>query len=278
MYSDLESKVAVITGAGRPRSIGRATARRLAEEGVRLVLADLAADDEHTLNDVVGVSPELSRVSEELSATGAEVLAVPTDVAAANQVDALMRQTVDRFGHIDVVVCCAAILADCDIALPDLSDDIFNRVLQVNMTGTYLCVRAAATYMIERGQGGKIITIGSRASRRGNPSLIAYSASKFGVLGLTQSLALALAPHGIRVNCICPGSVDTDMAAAEDQRHAARQGRSAEQIRADAVAAAPLGRLTRPEDVANAITWLASSQSDHVTGQSLDVNGGTWLT
>ena len=278
MYPDLKGKVAVVTGAGRPKGIGRATARRLVEEGARVVIADLGSDSELVSQDVVGVSPDLGAVAEEFGSSDGEVLAVPTDVSDPADVKALMRQAVDRFSRIDIVVCCAATSADGDLAPDDISAELFNRVLGVNLTGTFLCAQAGAQHMVEEGEGGKIITIGSRASRRGNPNLIAYSASKFGVLGLTQALALAYAPHDIRVNCVCPGSVATDMADADFGRHALRVNRSADELRAEAIAASPLGRLTKPEDLANAIVWLASSESDHVTGQSVDVNGGTWLT
>ena len=132
--------------------------------------------------------------------------------------------------------------------------------------------------MIENANKGAIVTIGSRASRRGNPNIIAYSASKFGVLGMSQSLALALAPHGIRVNCVCPGSVDTDMADAEIEIAHKKTGINEDKLKQMAIDSVPLGRLTSPEDLANTIVWLASSQSNHLTGQAINVNGGSWLS
>jgi len=128
-----------------------------------------------------------------------------------------------------------------------------------------------------RGQGGKIITVGSRAARRGMANLIAYSASKFGVIGLTQSLALALAPYGIRVNCVCPGAVDTDMSALNHEERARQLRVSLDEARAHAAQQIPLGRLTTADDVAKAIVWLASSETDHITGQALNVNGGSMM-
>jgi NAD(P)-dependent dehydrogenase (short-subunit alcohol dehydrogenase family) len=276
MY-DLAGKVAVITGAGRPLGIGRATALRFAREGARLVLADLGRTMPQAAQDVIGVSPDLERVAVEVRNAGAEVLALPTDVSRTADVDALVQSAVGHFGQVDILVCNAAILSDRNAGPTELSEAVFDRVLAVNLKGTLLCAQAAARHMIERGRGGKIITIGSRAARRGQAHLIAYSASKFGVIGLTQSLALALAPYGIRVNCVCPGAVDTDMATADHERRARQLSVSLEEARAHAAREIPLGRLTTADDVGKAIVWLASSESDHITGQALNVNGGSLM-
>ncbi len=276
MY-DLAGKVAVITGVGRPLGIGRATAVRFAREGTRLVIADLGRTTLQAKTDVIGVAPDLDRAAAEVKNTGAEVLAVPADVSNQNDVDALVQRAIDHFGQIDIMVCNAAILADRNAKPTELSAAVFDRVLAVNLKGTFLCAQAAARHMIERGQGGKIITVGSRAARRGMANLIAYSASKFGVIGLTQSLALALAPYGIRVNCVCPGAVDTDMSALNHEERAQQLRVSLEEARAHAAQQIPLGRLTTADDVAKAILWLASSETDHITGQALNVNGGSLM-
>jgi NAD(P)-dependent dehydrogenase (short-subunit alcohol dehydrogenase family) len=276
MYPDLEGKVVVVTGAGRPRGVGRATALRFAREGARLAIVDVPGAC--AAADVIGAAPDVDRVAAEVRAAGAEVAAIPADVSDPGAVEAALDAVRDSFGRVDVMVCNAAILPDYGVGLAELTEAMFSRVLAVNLTGTFTCARAAALRMIEGGEGGCIVTVGSRASRRGNAKLIAYAASKFGVLGLSQSLALALAPHRIRVNCVCPGSVDTDMAAAERMRDRDRTGRSIDELRAAAIEETPLGRLTVPEDVASAIVWLASAESAHVTGQALNVNGGSWLS
>ena len=277
MYEDLKDKVVVVTGVGRARGIGRATAARFAREGAKLVITDLGKAVTDQQGEVFGASPDLTAAEQELSEIGAEVLSLATDISDPPAVDALFASAMERFGRVDIVVCNAAILADCDVSAFKLDAALFKRVLDVNLIGTFLCAQAGARCMVEGNHPGSIITIGSRASRRGNPSLVAYSASKFAVLGLTQSLALAFAAHQIRVNCVCPGAVDTDMAAAETARHASAQGRTVETLQAEMLAGMPLGRLTSPEDLANAITWFASTQSVHLTGQSLNVNGGSWL-
>lgn len=277
MY-DLAGKVAVITGVGRPRGIGRATALRIAREGARVVVADLGQGMTQVERDIRGVAPDLARVAAEVEEVGAEVLAVPTDVSLPSDVDALLQRTVDHFGQVDIMVCNAAILADRDADPLTLSEALFARVLAVNLTGTFLCAQAAARHMVQQGQGGKIITIGSRAARRGMSNLIAYSSSKFGVIGLTQSLALALAPHGIRVNCVCPGAVDTDMSAEGHEKRAARLHSTVDEVKTQIAQDIPLSRMTVADDLAKAIVWFASSESDHLTGQALNVNGGSLMS
>ena len=278
MYSDLAGKVVVVTGAGRPRGIGRATALRFAREGAKVVVVDLPTQSRRVSLDVLGIAPDLQAVADEIKAAGGEASAVPADVSQAKDVDALVDAVVDLHGQLDVMVCNAAVTHDHGVALTELSAEVFARVLAVNLTGTFLCAKAAAAHMIDTGIAGNIITVGSRASRRGNPNIIAYSASKFGVLGLSQSLSLALAPHRIRVNCVCPGSVDTDMAAAEIDIAHHKTGRSEAELEARAIAGVPLGRLTSPQDLANTICWMASTQSEHITGQAINVNGGSWLS
>lgn len=278
MYDDLAGKVAVVTGVGRPRGIGRATALRLAQEGAKVVLADLGKDMSQVASDIRGVTPDLAQVAAEVEEAGAEVLAIPTDVSRPEEVNALLQGAVDHFGGVDIMVCNAAILADRNADPLELPEAIFARVLAVNLTGTFLCAQAAARHMIQRGHGGKIITIGSRAARRGMPNLIAYSSSKFGVIGLTQSLALALAPHGIRVNCVCPGAVDTDMATEGQEIQAASLGTSLQALKSQLAQNIPLARLTVADDLAKAIVWFASAESDHLTGQALNVNGGSLMS
>ncbi len=277
MY-DLAGKVAVVTGVGRPRGIGRATALRLAREGARVVLADLGQGMSQIDSDIRGVSPDLARVTAEVEEAGAEVLAVPTDVSNPSDVETLLQRTVDHFGRVDIMIGNAAILADRNQDPLEMPEAIFARVLAVNLTGTFLCAQAAAKHMVQQGGGGSIITIGSRAARRGMPNLIAYSSSKFGVIGLTQSLALALASHGIRVNCVCPGAVDTDMASEGQEIQANQIGTPLDDLKAQLGEAIPLGRLTVADDLAKATVWFASSESSHLTGQSLNVNGGSLMS
>ena len=277
--NDIEGQVVIVTGAGRPHGVGRATATQFARLGARVIITDLdgQANPTSVARDIDGTKPDLFDVARDLEAQGIDVEAVPCDVSDETQVKALVKAAVDRFGRLDSMFTNAAILADRRIDPLTLDADIFDRVLSVNLRGTFLCARTAARQMIEQGTGGSIVTVGSRASRRGNPSLPAYSASKFGVIGLTQSLAMSFAPQGIRVNCVCPGSVDTDMTMPDWRNLADVEGTDIESAKEKVSTGVPLGRLTSPTDVANAIVWFASSAAAHVTGQSLNVNGGTWL-
>lgn len=284
--SDLEGKVVVITGAGRPHGVGRETAKRFAEAGAKVVIADLDTTSKDTARqEIYGVLPDLHAVAEEIRRMGTEIEAIPTDVSIESEVEHLVNTAAERFGTIDVMVTNASIVADRQVDPLTLDVNIFSRVLAVNLTGAFLCARTAARVMIRRGQGGSIITVGSRASSRmgkaaqeRNPGLTAYTSSKFGILGLTQSLSMAFAPHGIRVNCVCPGALDTDMGRGDIENLAAVEGIAFDAAKEKAGAKVPLGRLTSPRDIANAIAWFASSESEHITGQSLNVNGGTWLS
>ncbi len=273
--SDLEGKTIIITGVGRPRGIGRASALRFAQEGANLVLADLASGDSR-IGEIDGISPDLATVLEEVRAAGGEAIAVPTDVSVEADVEQLVAAAVERFGRIDGMVANAAILAAKGDPL-EVGYDDYMRVLSVNLAGVFLSARVAAKAMRQQGAGGSIVTVGSRASRRGAADTAAYCSAKFGVIGLTQSLALALAGDGIRVNCVCPGAVDTQMYVGVASDLAEKEGIDFETAQRRLGASIPLGRLTTPEDVAKAIVWFTRDEASHVTGQSLNVNGGSWM-
>jgi 2-keto-3-deoxy-L-fuconate dehydrogenase len=273
--SDLEGKVVVITGVGRPQGVGRAAALRFAREGAKLVLADLATGDRR-VGEIEGTPPDLEAVTNEVVAGGGEAIAVPTDVSKEADVRRLIAAAVERFGRVDSMVANAALLAGKGDPL-DISLETFMRIQEVNLAGVFLCARESVRQMLAQGGGGTIVTVGSRAARRGDANIAAYSASKFGVIGLTQSFAMAYAKDGIRVNCVCPGAVDTDMYVRQTKDFAAREGLDLEAAREKMGSVIPLGRLTSGEDVAKAIVWFASDETSHVTGQAFNVNGGSWM-
>ena len=271
----LKDRVVVVTGVGRPRGIGRATAIRFAAAGAKLVLADLATGD-RAVGDIEGTSPDLEVVAREVADEGGEALSIAVAVSKEADVERLIGSTLEAYGRIDTMVANAAILTGKGDPL-DITLDTFMRIQAVNVAGVFLCLREAVRQMLQQGPGGSIVTVGSRASRRGDANIAAYSASKFGVLGLTQSFAMAYAKDGIRINCVCPGAVDTEMYVRQTNDFAAREGVDFDTAKIMMGKVIPLGRLTAGEDVAKAIVWMASDETSHVTGQALNVNGGSWM-
>lgn len=269
----LEGKAALVTGAGGERGFGRAIANRLAREGADVAVNDVA------LNPYGGAEGwgGLEAVAGEIAAAGRGALALVGDVANAADVERMTRETIDRFGRLDILVCNAGSRPGPDrVPLVDLAEEAFDEVQRVNVRGTFLCARAAARHMIERG-GGKIIIIASTAGKRGMPRYAAYTASKFALVGFTQSVAHELGPHRVNVNAICPGLAETERAAfiADAVRSASETGE--EHLRrmvAERAAANPLGRIAETEDVARMAAFLASSESDYLTGLAISVSGG----
>ena len=277
MYN-LEGKVALVTGAGGKQGIGRAIAMRLAQEGADLVVNDLGAPSEDAQpSGWRGVAD----VVEDIEALGREALGILADVSEAAQVERMVGETLERFGHIDILVNNAASRPGRDrVPVVELEEEAWDLVQRVNVKGTFLCSRAVAREMIRRGNGGKILIISSTRGKRGAACYAAYSASKFAVLGFGQSLALELAPHQIQVNIICPGLVETErisaMAAAMAQEGEAEEDRRAQMLR-ERAAEVPLGRVAEGADIARTAAFLASSESDYLTGLAISVTGGTQL-
>lgn len=277
MYN-LNGQVALVTGTGGQNGIGRAIATRLAREGADVILNDIAmcpySEDE---------SPNLwggmSAVVKEIEAFGQRAITIVADVSDADQVNNMATQALEKFGHIDILVNNAGAPAGSDrVPLVDLEEEDWDMVHRVNVKGTFLCCRAIARHMIDKNQGGKIINISSLAGKRGIARYAAYCSSKFAVIGLTESLAKELAPHRINVNAICPGLVDTErvdhIASAimpEDLPPAEKR----DQLVQQATASVPLKRIAQGSDVANMAAFLASSESDYLTGLAITVAGGS---
>jgi NAD(P)-dependent dehydrogenase (short-subunit alcohol dehydrogenase family) len=272
MYN-LNGKVALVTGAGGEQGIGRAICQRLAKEGCDLVVNDL-----HTRPYTKSSWGGLPALVEEIEATGQQAFAVAADVSNADQVSNMIQQAIERFGHIDILVNNAGSRPGPDrVPVVELSEAAWDQVQNVNAKGTFLCAQAAARHMIERGGGGKIVNISSTAGRLGMPRFAAYCASKFAVIGFTQSLAHELAEHKINVNAVCPGTTLTErtgyIAAALNEQDAPTQ--DATQTMVGSLAEqTPLGRVAEPKDVARTVAFLASAESDYTTGVALLVAGG----
>jgi meso-butanediol dehydrogenase / (S,S)-butanediol dehydrogenase / diacetyl reductase len=249
----LDGKTALVTGAAL--GIGRAIAVRLAQEGADLMLFDInEAQAERTARMVLGA--------------GRRCVVVGGDVGDYAQVKGAVDDCVRRFGAIDIVVNNAGISPMATIA--ETSPEEFRNVFRVNVDGVFHGCKSVAPHMTARGSG-KIINISSWFGKIGQHSFGAYCASKFAVIGLTQSMAKEMAEHGVNVNAVCPGTiVDTGMREEAD-REAIRLGRRTAKEREANI---PLGRVGVPEDISRVVAFLASEESDYMTGQAINVTGG----
>lgn len=247
----LEGKIALITGASR--GIGAATAVRFAEQGAHLGLNYFRHEAEALV------------VAKQCRMRGIRAITVQADVSRFNDVRTLFERTVDEFGRVDIVVANAGIWTGD--AVDVLDEDKWQQTIDVNLKGVYACCHFAAKLMKAQGSGC-IITVSSTAGQRGEAFHSHYAASKGGIISLTKSLASELGPYGINVNCIAPGWVDTDMSA-----QPLRMSRELERIVADI----PLRRVATADDVAGPILFLGSDLARHITGEVINVNGGSVL-
>ena len=274
MY-DLSGRVALVTGGGGERGFGRAIAVRLAEEGAAVAVNDVAA---RPYSDIGHRWGGIDAVVAEIEAKGGRAISILADVSEASAVDAMVEETVARFGRLDILVANAGSRPGKDrVPVVELSEEAFDEVQRVNVKGTFLCCRAAARHMVARAEGGRIVVISSTAGKRGVARFAAYSASKFALIGFTQCLAHELGPHGITVNAICPGFALTERMT-EIAGALRKEGESVEErldvMQRTRVDATPLGRVTEARDIANMAAFLASDQSDYLTGLALPVAGG----
>jgi len=274
MYPDLSGKVAVVTGSGRRHGLGFAMVRRLAAEGCRVVVSDIGAPRGREMPaDAIGSSAEMEEIVAELRADGAEATALVCDVLEEASVATLIARTVATYGRLDIMVNNAGIGY---LMAPLVETDVksWDAVLGVNLRGVFLGIKHAAIQMLKQDGPGRIINIGSQASKSGFGGASAYVSSKHGVVGLTRTAAIELAPRGITVNCICPNHVTTGLGAWQNSHFSAAQGRTEEQYLAAMRARIPLGRPGLQEDTAKACAFLASSEAAYITGEAMNVSGG----
>jgi NAD(P)-dependent dehydrogenase (short-subunit alcohol dehydrogenase family) len=271
--SGLKGKVAIVTGAGRKLGIGRGIALRLARDGADVAVADICREFEEFPGYGLGMWEGLKETADEISALGVRGLPVRVDVTDAAQVDEMVRQTVEALGRLDIIVNNAGgVVGPAPVIA--MEEAAWNKTMAINATGAFLCSRAAARQMMAQGQGGKIINISSIAGKHGAPFLAAYSAAKSAIIGLTRVMALEVGAANIQVNAVCPGEVDTDLQRWGWQLEAGMRGTSYEEVIKLATARIPVGWLEVPEDVANLVAFLASRESDYMTGQAINVDGG----
>ena len=249
------ASVAFVTGGGR--GIGRACAIRLSRDGLAVAVGS------RTESEGRAVASEISRA-------GGTALAVRLDVRDPESVNAAFESAETALGPVDVLVCAAGTASSAKFL--ETEPAAWAETLAVNLTGPMLCARAVLDGMIER-NFGRIVAIGSTASLAGAPYIAAYAASKHGLLGLVRSLAAEVARKDITVNCVCPGYVDTAMTGETIRRIVEKTGRSEEEARTSLEAMNPRGRLLRPEEVADAVSWLARQGTTAVNGQAVVVGG-----
>ncbi len=255
----LAGKSAIITGAGR--GIGKATALMFAREGADVLVPDLAfAGSQATASEIEGL--------------GRRGIALQMDVTRMTDIQRVVETAMQEFGKIDILVNNAGITLVRDPL--QLTEADWDRTLNLNLKATFFCSQAVAREMIKR-KTGIILNAASISGRSGKPMMADYCASKFGVIGITQSLAMALAKHGVRVNAVAPGIVDTEMWVSIDREWSALEGKPTGAMKQSRVANIPLGRIETPEDVAKVYTFLASDDSAYVTGQTYNVCGGLQL-
>ncbi len=274
VYADLDGKVAIVTGSGRAKGLGEAMARRLAGEGCRVVVSDIgSARGAQMPADAIGTSAGIDQVVTEIRAAGGVATGIACDVLEESSVRSLVAATVALYGKLDIMVNNAGI-GYLMKPLVETEQSNWDAVLGVNLRGVFFGIKHAAIRMIAQQGGGRIINIGSQASKSGFPFAGAYVASKHGVVGLTRTAALELGPHRITVNTICPNHVTTGLGDWQNKYFSAATGRSEENYLKDMRAKIPLGRPGLQMDIAKACAFLASSEADYITGEAMNVSGG----
>lgn len=259
MDNNLNGKVAIVTGGGQ--GLGEAIAVRLAREGCAMIVADISA---------VSAGTTARKIAQEC---GSRSLGVCADVTKEDQVSTMAEVALEEFGRIDILVSNAGILIAKEIT--DFPAAEWRKVIDVNLTGYFLCLKVVAETM-KKQRSGSIVQINSKSGKKGSYRNSAYAASKFGGIGLTQSAALELAPFNVRVNSVCPGNLLDSPLWVDSlyDQYSKKWGLTREEVRKKYVEQVPLGRGCSYDDVCNAVVFLAGDASSYMTGQAINVTGG----
>jgi len=273
----VNGKVALVTGAGRRGGIGEAVARRLAQAGATVVIADLCAPPPADLpHPGIGQWEELNEIAAEIEALGSPAMPLQVDVTDAASIQRMVGKVVQQFGRIDILVNNAGAIFGPSPVM-QMAEDAWRKTLEVNATGTFLVSKAVAPVMMQGGRGGRIVNLSSLAAVRPRPYMSAYAASKAAVAALTQSMAQEMAQFGVTVNAVLPGDIDTGMKQWGYQLEAQIMQRPYSEVVAAGIARIPAGRLGTPDDVASVVAFLASDAAEFLTGQLVNISGGREL-
>ena len=248
----LNNKVAIITGAGS--GIGAATAVIFAKEGARVVIADIEKNKGMDTVDLI-------------KSNNGEAIFVQVDLTAADSIKKMVISTIETYDRLDILVNNAGIYLQANAV--DTSEKDWNRIMDVNLRGVFLCCKYSIPEMIKGGKGGVIVNVGSEAGIVGIKNQVAYNVSKGGIIALTRSMAVDFATQNIRVNCVCPGTTETTLV-----KEALSKASDPEKARRELEMVRPANRLGRPEEIAYGILYMASDESPYATGTILSIDGG----
>jgi meso-butanediol dehydrogenase/(S,S)-butanediol dehydrogenase/diacetyl reductase len=268
-------KTAVVTGSGRRKGLGEAIIRRLAAEGAAVVVSDIGASrDAATPGAMIGATEEMEAIASEIRDAGGQASVCVCDVRHFEEQQRLAKHAVETHGSLDIWVNNAGI-GYIMKPLLDVTPDDWRAVIDVNLTGAFFGLRAAAEVMVAQGKGGRIINIASQAAKSGFPHAQAYTSSKHGLVGLVRSAAIELGPHGITVNNVCPNHVTTGLGAWQNEYFSKVTGAASVDDYLKAMAERiPMRRPGLPADTANAVAFLCSEEAQYITAESMNVSGG----
>ena len=266
---ELDGKVAIVTGAGRRRGIGRASAVALARLGADVVVTGTGRSPETFPPDEKTAGwRDIEGTADQVRGEGRRALPLVADVTNPEHVLMMVNRTLREFGRVDILINNAAFARGPDrVPIVELDPDIFQRVVDVKIRGTYLCSKAVVEALIDQGEGGKIVNVASTAGKRASPNMLAYNAANFAVVGMTQSMAKELGPHKINVNCVCPGAVETS-----------RMDEIVNtEIWQELASNTPIGRNGTDDEVGEFVAYLCTNAASWIHGQSININGGTFV-
>lgn len=266
---ELDGKVAIVTGAGRMRGIGRGSAIALAKLGADVVVTGTGRDPSRYPEDEKQADwKDIESTAEQVRELGRRALPLVVDVSNADQVNEMVATTVKELGRVDILINNAAFARGPDrVPIVELDDGIFQKVIDIKIGGTYLCSKAVVKQLIKQGDGGKIVNVASVAGKVGAEETLAYNAGNFAQVGMTQSMAAELGKYGINVNCVCPGWVDTS------RIDSLKVGNWVEQTEKST----PIGRLGTDDEVGEFIAYLCTKAASWIHGQSINIDGGAFM-